>query len=84
MTCMKKKLSLLAASFALLGVGCLSTTPEEPMPPQDATPGVNEENCAASGGTVDGNACACPEGFAEDPAGFCLDAGGRPGGEMRQ
>lgn len=65
----------------LLGAGCVSSS--QPEIAEDPTPGVNEENCVKSGGTVEGDACACPENYAQDPAGFCLDAQGKPGGDMR-
>ncbi|WKZ28567.1 MAG: hypothetical protein QY323_03430 [Patescibacteria group bacterium] len=75
-----KKLFLIMAVGLLLGAGCASS---EPVIPEDATPGVNEENCVKSGGAVGDNACDCPEGFFEDPAGFCIDLQGKPGGSMR-
>ncbi len=74
-----KKILLVASAIFLLGAGCASS---QPPIPQDATPGVNEDNCVQSGGAVDGDTCACPENFFVDPAGFCLDAQGRPGGAM--
>ncbi len=74
-----KKILLIGSLFLLLGAGC---APSQPSVSADATPGVNENNCVKSGGAVDGDSCACPEGFAPDPAGFCLDAQGKPGGEM--
>lgn len=78
-----KKIPLAIVSLLfLLGAGCTALIPSAPSVPVDATPGVNEENCAKSGGTVDGNECVCPEAYEMDPAGFCLDAQGRPGGEM--
>lgn len=76
-----KKLFLIMAFGLLLGAGC---APAEPAIPEDATPGVNEENCVKSGGAIGDNACACPEGFFEDPAGFCIDRQGKPGGMMRK
>ena len=74
-----RKFFLIGSIFLLLGVGC---TQSQPSVPVDATPGVNESNCVKTGGKVDGDSCACSEGFAPDPAGFCLDAQGKPGGEM--
>ncbi len=73
----------LAALLVMLGAGCAA--PKPPAPAQgveDATPHVNEENCAKSGGTVDGDACDCPAGYDPDPAGFCLDAQGHPGASI--
>lgn len=74
-----RRLFLSMALLALIGAGCRPVTP---APPEDPTPGVNEENCLRSGGIVDGNACVCPDGMFDDPAGFCIDAQGRPGGAM--
>lgn len=70
----------LFALLVTLGAGCLSKAPE--AAPQDSTPGVNEVNCVKSGGAVVGDSCECAENYAPDPAGFCTDAEGRPGGEM--
>lgn len=77
---MRLNIFLILAVAAALGSGC--APPSAGPPPADATPGVNEANCLRSGGTVQGDACVCPEGFAADPAGFCLDASGKPGGGM--
>ncbi len=77
-----KKYFLLASLCLLLGAGCAPTA--EQSIPEDATPGVNEDNCTRSGGLIDGDACACPDGYFDDPAGFCIDAQGKPGGSMRQ
>ncbi len=74
---MKRFLFSFVACALLAGAGCLISS--EPQVVEDPTPGVNEANCMKSGGVVDGNACACPEGFFEDPAGFCLDAQGHLG-----
>lgn len=76
-----KKIFLPGILALLLGAGCLSSG--QPEFAEDATPGVNEENCVKSGGAVEGDACMCPEAYAQDPAGFCLDAQGKPGGAMR-
>lgn len=75
-----KRTTLLFAALLLAGAGCLSSP--APQIPEDATPHVNESNCTRSGGSVDGDFCACPDGFDMDPAGFCLDAQGHAGGEM--
>ncbi|MFA5854127.1 MAG: hypothetical protein WC866_03490 [Patescibacteria group bacterium] len=77
-----KNIFLFGIIFLLMGAGC-ATTPAQPEFVEDATPGVNEENCVKSGGVVEDNACACPENYVQDPAGFCLDVQGKPGGEMR-
>lgn len=71
---------LLFASLLVIGAGCAPQDAAAPIP--DATPDVNEANCLRSGGAVEAGACFCPDGFAIDPAGFCLDAAGKPGGEM--
>lgn len=76
-----KTFLMIGALCILIGAGCASS---QPSFPEDATPGVNEENCLQSGGTVDGDACACPDGYFADPAGFCIDPQGKPGGAMRQ
>ena len=77
---------ILSAALALLGAGCLPVRQAPPSAPAaapaEATPYVNEANCRNSGGTVDGDACDCPGLYAPDPAGFCLDPQGRPGGSM--
>lgn len=70
---------LLIAMFLALGAGC---APRVPAPAPDDTPNSNPENCTASGGTIVEGWCECPEGYAPDPAGFCLDATGIPGGSM--
>ncbi len=74
------------ALVALLGAGCAPSVSREPATgtviQYDATPGVNEANCTKSGGRAKGDACVCPPGYDPDPAGFCLDAHGRPGGAM--
>ncbi len=72
---------LIGTVFLLAGAGCAPSPQAEFV--EDATPGVNEENCEKSGGTTDGDVCACPERYAPDPAGFCVDAQGKPGGELR-
>ena len=71
---------ILFAVFLLLGAGC---APRVPAPPVDDTPDYNLENCEKSGGAVVDGLCACPEGYMPDPADFCLDAAGVPGGEMK-
>lgn len=76
-----KKLFLFGIIFVLMGAGC--ATAPQPEFVEDATLGVNEENCVKSGGAVEGDFCACPENYVQDPAGFCLDMQGKPGGEMR-
>ena len=73
------------AALVLVGAGCVASAPAAPSATgsaTDATPYVNEANCRNSGGTVDGDSCDCPDGYAPDPAGFCLDAQRRPGGSM--
>lgn len=72
----------LLALLITLGAGCVSPQAQTPNVAQDFTLGVNEDNCTKSGGTVADGACECPENDAPDPAGFCLDERGRPGGEM--
>lgn len=62
----------------LLGPGCASVAPA------DDTPNANPPNCEMSGGTIVEGFCECPEGYAPDPADFCLDASGKPGGAMAE
>lgn len=70
---------LLALSLlVLLGAGCTAAVPV------DDTPNSNPSNCERSGGAVDEGFCECPEGFTPDPADFCLDASGKPGGSMAE
>ena len=70
----------LFATILMIGAGCAQRVPEAPP---DLTPDSNQPNCERSGGALDAEGfCACPEGYAPDPADFCLDAQGRPGGEM--
>ena len=64
----------------LLGAGCAQRVP---APPPDETPNSNPGNCEASGGAVIDGFCACPDGYMPDPADFCLDAAGKPGGSMK-
>jgi len=70
---------ILLATILLLGAGCASSVSE---PPVDDTPNSNPPNCEASGGKVVDGYCECPEGLAPDPADFCLDSEGVPGGSM--
>lgn len=76
------RMKLLLATLLLIGAGCAPET--DVAPPVDETPYVNEDNCTGSGGAVVEGYCECPEAFAPDPAGFCLDAQGRPGGPMAE
>jgi len=77
---MRRTLFLLA-TLLMLGAGCAQRVPETPA---DDTPNANLSNCEKSGGALDADGyCACPEGYAPDPADFCLDAKGVPGGEMK-
>lgn len=71
---------ILSALLISLGAGCAPRVPEAPV---DDTPESNAENCVASGGAILAGVCTCPEGFMADPADFCLDASGKPGGTMR-
>jgi hypothetical protein len=72
---------LLFATLLMLGAGCAQRVP---APPPDDTPNANPSNCEKSGGTVDDEGyCVCPEGYMPDPADFCLDPKGVPGGEMK-
>ena len=71
---------LLFGLLLALGAGC---APRVPPPPVDDTPESNAENCVASGGAILDGVCACPDGYAADPADFCLDAFGKPGGSMK-
>ncbi|MEK7545950.1 MAG: hypothetical protein AAB554_02630 [Patescibacteria group bacterium] len=71
---------LLFAMLLTLGAGCSQQAPSVPI---DDTPESNAENCAASGGALLEGVCVCPEGYAADPADFCLDASGVPGGTMK-
>lgn len=80
MTAGFKRAALAAALLLLLGAGC---APRVPVPPVDDTPESNPENCAASGGSILDGVCVCPEGYMADPADFCLDAEGKPGGSMK-
>jgi hypothetical protein len=72
---------LLFATLLMLGAGC---APRVPEPVADDTPNANLTNCEKSGGALgEDGYCQCPEGYMPDPADFCLDAQGVPGGEMR-
>ena len=70
----------LFAVLIMLGAGCAPRTPE---PVVDDTPESNVENCVGSGGSILAGVCACPDGTMADPADFCLDANGVPGGKMK-
>lgn len=73
----------LSALLLTLGAGCVpAPPPAQTVPLEGVAPHANEANCVKSGGAVAGGECECPENYAPDPAGFCLDAQGRPGGEM--
>ena len=74
-----RKTLILFATLLMLGAGCAERVPP---PPPDETPDSNPENCEMSGGKIVEGFCSCPEGYAPDPADFCLDAEGVPGGEM--
>ena len=67
---------LALALLVLLGAGCGRAAPV------DDTPNSNPSNCEMSGGAIVEGFCECPEGYAPDPADFCLDASGKPGGSM--
>jgi hypothetical protein len=54
-----------------------------PEPSADDTPNYNQANCERSGGAVLDGGCVCPDGYMPDPADFCLDAAGVPGGDMK-
>jgi hypothetical protein len=74
------RILFLLSILLTLGAGC---APRVPEPVADDTPNSNASNCERSGGTLDAEGfCACPEGYAPDPADFCTDPQGRPGGEM--
>lgn len=64
--------------LVLLGAGCGQAAPV------DDTPNANPSNCERSGGAIVEGFCECPEGYAPDPADFCLDAAGKPGGAMAE
>ncbi|HTK59933.1 MAG TPA: hypothetical protein VL283_01880 [Candidatus Baltobacteraceae bacterium] len=71
----------LFATVLMLGAGCAQPAPE---PVADDSPKSNPSNCERSGGKVDAEGyCVCPDGYMPDPADFCLDAKGVPGGEMK-
>jgi len=75
-----RKSILLFATILMLGAGCAQRVPETVV---DDTPDSNPGNCEISGGKIVGGFCECPEGYTPDPADFCLDAEGVPGGEMK-
>lgn len=70
---------ILLATLVMLGAGCAPRTPE---PVIDDTPNANPENCTMSGGRVVDGFCECTAGYLPDPADFCLDENGLPGGDM--
>ncbi len=75
---------LLFTAVLMLGAGCLPAGRQAPSAfPIDDTPESNPQNCEISGGTILDGVCTCPEGYSADPADFCLDAEGVPGGEMK-
>ncbi|HJV32842.1 MAG TPA: hypothetical protein VJ694_02330 [Patescibacteria group bacterium] len=80
MTTRFRRAVVASALLLLLGAGC---APRVAAPPVDDTPESNPENCAASGGSILDGVCVCPEGYMADPADFCLDAQGVPGGTMK-
>lgn len=91
-----RKTILLFATLLMLGAGCSERVP--PPPPDETPNSNQENCEISGGKLVvqppdfselepDEHVgleaiCACPEGYAPDPADFCLDAQGRPGGEM--
>lgn len=72
--------TILIAILLLMGAGC---APSAPTPLSDIAPHAHPENCRKSGGAIVEGFCECPDGYAPDPANFCLDARGAPGGEMK-
>lgn len=73
------RFTITLAALILLGAGCAGSAPEVFV---DDTPGSNPENCVASGGSVVEGICECPDGYFPDPADFCLDSAGVPGGNQ--
>ena len=74
---------ILLALLVTLGAGCAPPqAPSPSVPLEGVAPHANEGNCTKSGGKIENGDCVCPAGYDTDPAGFCLDAQGRPGGEM--
>lgn len=79
-----RKTLFLSVLLVTLGAGCAPAKPpaQEPVPLEGVAPHANEANCTKSGGSIVDSYCECPDAYAPDPAGFCLDAKGQPGGEM--
>ena len=73
------RIIILFAALLALGAGC---APRVPAPPVDDTPNYNQENCEGSGGQIVEGFCECPDGYAPDPADFCLDAEGKAGARI--
>ena len=78
---MSRLATLALALVAAIGLAVLPTGPTAPV---DDTPNANPSNCERSGGALVDGFCECPDGFAPDPADFCLDASGKPGGAMAE
>lgn len=85
-----KKLFLASVVLVLLGAGCAAPSAPPSANPQPHFQGPDvplteavRENCLNTGGTPKEDFCDCPDGDHDDPAGFCLDAQGKPGGSTK-